>query len=187
MIKLYNSSDSLGVSFLNALKITVFWSSALLFEVLNNTDYLLYYVKLTGESGFIGLDYPFDPKCLENLRTIVKATNSKIVISSSWRKFNDHVNKLFEVLKEYGLDKEVVGETPILNTSRGQEIGAYLKSLNTKCNFIILDDSSDMDEYLPHLVHTSYKDGLLEEHVIEAIAKLSVGMTPNNKDSVYLP
>lgn len=119
-----------------------------------------------------GNNYPFDEVCLENLKMLVNKTNSKLVISSTWRKYEEDVDVLLNVLKEYGLDKEVVGFTPILNSRRGLEIKEYLSSLNEEVNFIILDDDSDMGELLPYLVKTDINVGLTEENVQDGIKKL---------------
>ena len=120
-----------------------------------------------------GYSYPFDEKCLENLKTIIKSTNSKIVITSTWRKTKIGINILLETLKEYNLDTEVIGYTPILNTKRETEIKTYLNSLGYIPNFIIIDDDSDFDGLNYHLIKTNQQFGLTPENVEEAILKLS--------------
>lgn len=58
---------------------------------------------------------PFDEKCLENLQSIVFQTNSKLVISSSWRYQQNEMKRLMPKLKEYHLDNKVIGITPDLS------------------------------------------------------------------------
>ena len=147
--------------------------------VLNSLKYLNYYCELTNTKSYNGINYPFDPECLSNLKKIVEATQAKIVVTSTWRKKDSNRMKLLEVLKEYDLDKEVVGWTPVLGTStvgptRGHEIYAYLTTmLNWPQNFVILDDANIyMDDYLPHLIKINGYNGLTEENVKEAITKL---------------
>ena len=69
-----------------------------------------------------GYNYPFDEECLENLRILVQLTNSKLVITSTWRIDDVGITTLLNVLKIYNLDKEVIGYTPILGKKRELEI-----------------------------------------------------------------
>lgn len=143
--------------------------------VLNSINNLIKVYNETHKS-YSGYSYPFDPNCLENLKELVKETNSSLVISSTWRRDQEGMEKLLETLSEYGLDKLVIGCTPSLcYSSRGAEIKKYLSNLNSTSaiNFVILDDDSDMDDLLPYLVHTNRHLGLTKENVQQAIKKLT--------------
>lgn len=120
-----------------------------------------------------GYKYPFDEKSLKNLKRLVEETDSKLVITSVWRKDEEGRDTLVNALKEYELDQYIIGYTPILNKRRGIEIQAYLEQLDYIPNFIILDDNSDMEELINHLVKTNIKVGLTESNVEEAIIKLT--------------
>ena len=120
-----------------------------------------------------GYNYPFDELCLENLKTLVETTNSKIVITSTWRKDKEGRDKLIQVLKEYELDQHIIGYTPILNQPRGIEIKAYLSTLDHQPNFIILDDDTDMEELQEYLIKTNISVGLTKENTEKAIIKLT--------------
>ena len=120
-----------------------------------------------------GYNYPFDEICLSNLKVLVELTNSKLVITSSWRKDKKGINKIIEALKEYELDQHIIGYTPILNKPRGIEIQEYLNQLDYNPNFIILDDDTDMENLIDYLIKTNIKVGLTEENVEEAILKLA--------------
>ena len=120
-----------------------------------------------------GYNYPFDEICLSNLKVLVELTNSKLVITSSWRKDKKGINKIIETLKEYELDQHIIGYTPILNKPRGIEIQEYLNQLDYNPNFIILDDDTDMENLIDYLIKTNIKVGLTEENVEEAILKLT--------------
>ena len=120
-----------------------------------------------------GYNYPFDELCLENLKTLVEATNSKIVITSTWRKDKEGRDKLIQALKEYELDQHIIGYTPILNQPRGIEIKEYLATLEHQPNFIILDDDTDMESLIDYLIKTNIQVGLTKENIEEAIIKLT--------------
>lgn len=62
--------------------------------VLNSPTYLKYYCELTNTKGYSCQNYPFDPNCLKRLEVMVKKTDSKIVITSNWRKRQKEINKL---------------------------------------------------------------------------------------------
>ena len=80
----------------------------------------------------------FFSKILKNLQKLVFKTNSKLVISSTWRKDVEGKTILLKKLHEYGLDNFVIGYTPILNCSRGNEIKSFINALNVNINFIII-------------------------------------------------
>jgi len=145
--------------------------------VLNSMNYLQKLYEEKNECYF-GFGIPFDPNCLKNLKELVTQTNSKIVVSSTWRKSEKGIAILLENLKKYELDKSVIGYTPIFNTNvtRGTEIKAYLSNLKenaSKLNFIILDDESDMDKLLPYLIKIDENFGLTSENVKAGIKKLN--------------
>lgn len=145
--------------------------------VLNSINKLIEVYKETGKPHS-GYAYPFDEKCMKNLQILVKETNSKLVITSTWRKDEEGRKTLLSELKKYGLDKEVKGYTPILvNEKREKEIKEYLSILKEVPKFIILDDDVDMEELLRFLIKTNPQTGLTSENVQEAIDKLNVSKT----------
>ena len=112
--------------------------------VLNNwRDAEIHYEKT--HEPFVGTDWPFSKESIEVLRKIVLETNSKIVISSSWRSFREGRKILSEKLKEYDIFKYVIGKTPEVyeKNRRECEILEYLKSFNEKDKAILILD----DEY----------------------------------------
>ena len=121
-----------------------------------------------------GYNYPFDEICLNNLKRLVEITNSKLVITSTWRKDQEGKNKIIETLKEYELDHHIIGYTPILHTSRGKEIKEYLSTLEEQPNFIILDDDTDMEGLIDYLIKTNIQVGLTSDNTEEAIMKLTL-------------
>lgn len=140
--------------------------------VLNSTTKLIEIYNKTNKPHSL-YSYPFDEKCLSNLQSLVKQTNSKLVITSTWRKTTEGITKLINTLSKYKLDKEIIGITPILNKKREIEIKTFLSNLNYNPNFVILDDNCDMGSLLPFLIKTNIKTGLTKENVEEAILKLN--------------
>lgn len=131
-----------------------------------------------------GYSYPFDEKCLENLKLLIQETNSKIVITSTWRKDEEGRRTLLKALSEYELDNKVIGYTPVLDETRGIEIKQFLISLKETPNFVILDDDSDMGELTPFLIKTNKQVGLTYENVKEAIIKLNKIKIKENEDDL---
>lgn len=98
----------------------------------------------------------------------------KIVISSTWRiNYKDSV----EALYNSGLSKDidVVGYTPWDNDSRGSQIKKYLSEHKEIKDFIILDDDSDMDDLINHLIQTNTYAGITAE------TEMKVGAYFNDK------
>lgn len=139
--------------------------------VLNSIDKLIEVYKKTGRPHSGSL-YPFDEKCLKNLQLLVTETNSKIVITSTWRRDKQCMNVLLNTLDNYNLKSEVIGYTPILYETRENEIKKYLSKLNELPNFVIIDDIVEMGELSQYLIVTSPQTGLTEENVQEAIKAL---------------
>lgn len=151
--------------------------------VLNSVNHLIKIYKQT-HRPHSNFSYPFDPCCLENLKTLVEKTNSKLVITSTWRIEPVGRQTLLGTLKQYNMDQQVIGWTPILNTSRGIEIQTFLDNFKIcrNPNFIILDDDSDMNHLLPHLIKTNAQTGLTRKNVDEAIGKLNKCISKRHDD-----
>jgi len=116
-----------------------------------------------------------DRTMVERVNRIVDATDCKIVISSTWRLFYP-LGVLSALLRVHGLRDVLIGKTPDLDRSqynRGDEIQAWLDTQPCVEKFVILDDDSDMSDVINHLVQTTFKEGLKDEHVDRAIAMLS--------------
>lgn len=137
--------------------------------------------------------YPFcefDPVCVQNLNRLVKETDAKVVISSSWRILHNLEN-LREILKKVGFTGEIIDVTPHMwegtglgyGIPRGCEIDWWLerkgkfKRINWNLdvqkeyieksivkNYIILDDDGDMLlEQMEHHVKCHRGPGLDEK------------------------
>ena len=116
----------------------------------------------------------FHPPSVQALNEILRRTGALIVISSSWRCLWP-LAELVEFLESEGvLPRRVVGRTPELETERGVEINAWLKSAPYPvASFVILDDMEDMAMHRGRLVLTSFENGLTQGHALEAVEILS--------------
>ena len=139
--------------------------------VLNSMDYAkkLYAKDKVARSCY---DFPFDPRCLNNLKHLVNITNSYLVITSSWRMHEIGREILLSELKKYDLDTRVIGYTNILHKERGEEVKDYLNKLCKEVNYIILDDDSDFSGLEEYLIKTNFEYGLTKKELDMGIKKL---------------
>ena len=136
--------------------------------------------------------HKFNPKFVENLKTIIDQTNAKIVISSTWR--NAGLAKMQLMWEVRDLPGEVIDITPNFrhtNAVRGEEIAEWLR-LNEVDRYVILDDDTDMlPEQIPYFVccsggkrlsrHIFSLDGygLTKERAMKAIETLNASKGEN--------
>lgn len=105
---------------------------------------------------------------VEKLNTLIRETNAKVVISSSWRILNTQA-EIIDMLQSAGFQGEVIGMTPRSCNIRGVEIHDWLKSRNDVENYIILDDDSDMLLWqASHFFNTDCEFGLTDKIVYKA-------------------
>jgi len=110
--------------------------------------------------GFLGID----PTLVKRFNRIIKETNAKVVLSSTWR----HNPNWLTIMQKNGLICEFLGRTDRLSgkfrgNSRGLEINKWLTDNPDKWDkYCILDDDNDM---LPDqkLFQTTFKSGLTEK------------------------
>jgi len=135
------------------------------------------------EDGTLEPHRDLDREAVERLNQIIKATDARIVISSTWRKFYSFLG-LRDVLSANGFryPLNIIDTTPHRPSYyRGQEIGLWLHesrfqnvlATDSVENFVILDDCTDLDPFLNELVQTQWEGGLQDEHVAEVIRRLT--------------
>lgn len=107
-----------------------------------------------------------DPSAVERIMRIVKETGAEIVVSSTWR-FDDNI---CYKLRFMGIP-QIYGITPgTAKRYRGEEIKLWLDEHPEVTNYVIIDDDNDMlDEQYPHLVQTSWYEGINDCNVEKAI------------------
>lgn len=120
--------------------------------------------------------YVLAPECVERLIALVNATGASIVLSSTWRQHQDHV----DYLKEQGALPNLhedwrTGWTKRGSNFRGWDIQEWLERHPEVTDYVILDDNSDMlDSQLPNFVQTSFEGkGFDIEHLTQAIVILT--------------
>ena len=105
----------------------------------------------------------------------------KFVISSTWR--IGFYDKVIDMLSKHGVSKDrFIGRTPFggemrmsglySSEERGIEIQHWLDEHPGVEKFVILDDCADMAHLLPHLVKTTWENGLQDEHCDQIISRL---------------
>jgi hypothetical protein len=137
-------------------------------------------IKLYRENQQARINRDFCPLAVSNLLHIVESiSNTKIVISSTWRKLHTLV-ELQNFFQAAGFPPElVIDTTPVLGTERGHEIQKWLDNHTNVERFAILDDDSDMVHLMPYLAKTSYKEGLMLSVAEKAIETLKKGPKKN--------
>lgn len=100
----------------------------------------------------------FSKDCVDLFKILLDKTDSKFVVSSSWRArgvtlWNSRNARIHEAFETCGFDdwRDYVaydGVTPHLDTKkRGDDIAAWLKDHNDIDQYVIIDDDSDMLPY----------------------------------------
>lgn len=117
------------------------------FDGVVNTIYYCYYPRIKRtvfgyaheEDGFVN-----NRQAIEWLNELFFHYTYDIVVTSTWRNYCDYR----EILYNSGLNRmiNILGATPRLNTTRGNEIAQWIIEHNEKDrHIIILDDDEDME------------------------------------------
>ena len=129
-------------------------------------------------------DLFFDQNCAA-LKFIIKETDAKIVISSTWRLAG--LTIMQSMWFERNLAGNVIDITPTEidlvnagkeqfydNVCRGAEIAYWIKKNNYKGKYIIIDDTEDMlDSQKPLFVVTNSNFGLTQKDALKAVEILN--------------
>lgn len=121
------------------------------------------------------IDRQFEPRAINLLNDLVANTNAEIVVSSSWRMGHEK-NELQKILQDAGLKYPLKDYTPParhLTSIRGMEIKEWLQDHPNTTSFVILDDNSDMGQFINKLIQTSFNHGLQQNHIAKAIKILN--------------
>lgn len=135
---------------------------------------------LTDEYGTL-----FDPISVKNLGKIIKLTDAKIVISSTWR--YSGLEKIKEMWHFRNIPGEVIDITPIhwelknnpLNGTpyekwRGNEIQIWLNENKDVSNYLIIDDDNDMlPSQIDNFVNTNQYYGISSNNKRKAVQILN--------------
>jgi hypothetical protein len=120
-----------------------------------------------------------DLECVQRLLVITRATKAQVVITSMWRlnpKQNTAICRafLYAGVHRHDYEEIVIGSTPNINSeNRDAEITAWLKDHPTVKQYLVIDDHVIGQHPQLSKRPDYFKGGLLEEHIQEAIQKLS--------------
>lgn len=116
---------------------------------------------------------------VERLRTLVKASGAKVILSSTWRdgwnREDESQNELCfielrDALREH--DIEIFDALPLpLRIRRSIAIREFFEKWKGEPieEFVILDDWNDLDKFTDHLVWTNPRFGLTNDDVAKAL------------------
>ena len=112
--------------------------------------------------------------CLRRLENVVEETNCHLVLSSSWRKYDDAFAHLNRVLRYRQMI--IISSTPVIHSaSRGTEIAVWLNTHRAVERYAIVDDDSDMlHEQLPNFFQTDPDHGLSDTIAYRIIQHLKL-------------
>lgn len=93
-------------------------------------------------------------------------SQAKIVVSSTWRMHDNWKSRILTALRiadQHGITQDdIIGKTPVLNSTRGAEINFWLENhTDEEVDFIILDDDSDMlESQMSRFIKCDINEGL---------------------------
>lgn len=117
--------------------------------------------------GFIGID----PYMAFLVGKIVLDTECAVILSSSWRSFHD--DGIEEISKQV---TPIDGITPVLHTTRGNEIQAWLDNHPEVERYAILDDDTDiLESQKSNWFQTFWHQGITEEIAKKVTKHLNYG------------
>ena len=107
---------------------------------------------------------------LNNFNALCLQNDLKVVISSSWRKYEGYIDLFYS----FGIDKriDIIGSIAITGNGKAFLIKEYLKEHPEIDKYIILDDVYLGGELNNHLVQTTYSLGFNDRKLQEALIKL---------------
>lgn len=136
--------------------------------------------------------FNFDIYAIHYLRWICKETNSKIVISNTWRAnhnkdfwksiFGEYIHDDYRTPLWYEFKPK-----PKYDICRGHEIKLWLDKHNNIEDYIILDDDSDMlDEQMSRLIKTDSFNGLMAKNIEEIRNVFNIKSYQNEDNEIYI-
>jgi len=127
--------------------------------------------------GVLSIGGGIDINCCDNLLHILDSTGAKIVLSSSWRLYDDDLKYTLTHLSPYGITPEhFCGSTPNLyNKGRGTEIQEWLNHYPDITNYVVLDDNYIREQNVPsdRFFMTEYETGLTYDIAKQCVERLN--------------
>ena len=135
-------------------------------------------------NGLLAQEHLFNPESMAQLERIIKETDAELVLSSSWRSFDEAKSKLQTALTHFGIPS-FIASTPVLSGApRADEILTFIEHQarlgRVIDQWVILDDEDVtggkpgmmMDLVRSRFVQTDTKVGLTREDADKAIELL---------------
>jgi len=130
--------------------------------------------------ALVSTDIHFDPQAVQLVSELVRLSKAQVVCSSTWR-LNHTLEELNKMLSDRGATFQMVGVTPrgeprpgSQKIIRGDEIQEYLDGLDVMPeSFVIIDDTSDMNQMRTSLVQTTWEKGFRQNHLDWALRILN--------------
>jgi hypothetical protein len=111
----------------------------------------------------------FDPMAIDCLVYLCDTTDSKVVVSSSWR--SKGLKRMKDLFKVRGIPIDVIDITPMTIGIRGSQIEEWLIEHDDVSNYVILDDDVDFTDaqLKDHFVCTKGKYGFDHNALVKAL------------------
>lgn len=166
------------------------------FDGVLNTERHRIVMSQSGEKASDSYGYFFDPEAVENLKTIIEATQAKVCITSSWA-IEIGARKLPAFWRERNMPGAIIGTTAGIPVAapdiffdedfdpyklmekgtggRGSEIEAFLEAKGYKdVKYVILDDVPDFTKgQQKFFIRTDPRVGITKEDAQKAIRILT--------------
>jgi hypothetical protein len=125
----------------------------------------------------------FCPRCLANFEQLIKLTDAKVVLSSTWRFFLADTVGVPEFFRSRGVNFDIFDVTPRFSSSskkiseyptRGEEIQWWLAIHPEVTRYCIIDDDPRiLPEQHPYWVRTSFRYGFTSSKLAQALRILA--------------
>jgi hypothetical protein len=126
------------------------------------------------------LMYPFNKKCVDNLKRIISETGANIVLSTSWKRQHP-LDEMNEIFKDNNVNLPILDSTPNdVGDFRGHEINLWIEQNKDNIDSFCVVDDLDLSACFVNFVKTEPRVGLTDGDADEIIAIL------NNKISHWL-
>lgn len=113
------------------------------------------------------------PYAMGILNDLAYSSGAEVVLSSTWRLYHP-IGEMNSFLRAHGFLHHIIDYTPEkLTSKRGQEIDLWLQDNPGVEKFVILDDDSDTEPHMDHLVQTDFREGLTLDEYCKAMELLS--------------
>jgi len=128
----------------------------------------------------LGTRYRFSRASVAAFNLVLRETEARIVISSSWREHWTLKENAQFLERDGVLPGRVIGKTPTLDGSeRGREIDAWLAAVPYSVkSFVIIDDRDDMAMHSERLVRVDPAVGITDRQASLAVEILVKPWTP---------